>query len=139
MTSVTEEEDRFSILCSYKDNGTMNELSGNSSTRNRSQLIPKEVNKRCTVPHRWVQFTVKYAKRSTCSRGKEAGILGKSRQPKRKPSFSGGRGRGGRRGRVLFFGLACVLIFLLVASFRAEAVEPLPAVALPAGEEVAQV
>ena len=134
-----EEEDRFSILCSYKDNGTVNELSGNSSTRNRSQLIPKEVNKRCTVPHRWVQFTVKYAKRSTCSRGKEAGILGKSCQPKRKPSFSGGRGRGGRRGRVLFFGLACVLIFLLVASFRAEAVEPLPAVALPAGEEVAQV
>lgn len=134
-----EEEDRFPILCSHKDNGTANELSGNSSTRNRGHLIPKEVNKRCTVPHRRVRFTIKYAKRSACSRGKEPGILGKSRQPKRKPRFSGGRGGGGRRGRVLFFGLACVLIFLLVASFRAEAVEPLPAVALPAGEEVAQV
>ena len=72
-------------------------------------------------------------------KGKEPGILGKSCRPKTKPRFSGGRGGRGWRGRVLFFGLACILIFLLVASFRAEAVEPLPAVALPAGEEVAQV
>lgn len=74
MTSVTE-EDHFSILCSYKDNGMVNELSGNSSTRNRSQLIPKEVNKRCTVPHRQVQFTIKYAKRSTCSRERNLASL----------------------------------------------------------------
>lgn len=57
-----EEEDRFSSLCSEKDNGTVNELLGNSSTRNRSQLNQNKGNKMCPVPHRLVQFTVKYAK-----------------------------------------------------------------------------
>lgn len=86
-----------------------------------------------------LQFTIKYAKALNVLKGKEPGILGKSVSPKKGPvSQEEKLGRAAGPSTLLRTRLRPHLS-PGKASFRAEAVEPLPAVALPAGEEVAQV